>query len=123
MKKYLCILLLLTSCSVSRPVPGNYYSKGTNYIKSLKLNKDGSFILSLDNFEREAGYLGNWKYLSKNTILLTYNLEDFPGIIKSEHISLKKEKVVLLNNNEIRYNQFVLSKLNIKKFETTASTP
>ncbi|MES2379237.1 MAG: hypothetical protein V4553_21780 [Bacteroidota bacterium] len=122
MKKYLCFLLLLASCTVSRPVSGNYYSNGTTYVRSLKLNPNGSFLLSADNFERRAGFLGNWKYLSKDTILLTYNLEDFPGIVKSEHISKKQEKVVLLNNNEIKYNQVVLSKLNKVKLDGLDAT-
>jgi hypothetical protein len=118
MKKYLCFLLLLASCTVSRPVPGNYYSNGTTYVKSLKLDPNGSFLLSADNFDRKAGFLGKWKYLSKDTILLKYNLKDFPETAKSEHITQTEVKVVLLNNREIKYDQVVLTKVNA---EATAS--
>jgi superfamily I DNA and/or RNA helicase len=107
-------VVLLASCSVSRPTSGNYYSNGPSaYINSLKLNSNGSFLLLLDNFQRKAGYLGSWKYLSKDTLLLTYDVEDFPRIIISEHISKKEQKIVLLNSNEIKYGDFVLSKLKL----------
>jgi|GEM_PF-2124246 superfamily I DNA and/or RNA helicase len=108
------VALLLVSCSVRRPTAGNYYSHGSAaYINSLKLNSNGSFLLSLDNFQRKTGYLGSWKYLSKDTLLLTYDIEDFPRIIKSEHISKKEQKIVLLNSNEVKYDDFVLSKLKL----------
>lgn len=106
------VAILLVSCSVRRPTAGNYYSNGpAAYINSLKLNPNGSFILLLDNFQRKAGYLGSWKYLSKDTLLLTYDVEDFPRIVKSEHISQSAQKIVLLNSNEVKYGDFVLSKL------------
>lgn len=121
MKKYLPLLLLLASCSVSRPVPGHYQSTGTTYVKGLKLNKNGSFTLSVDNFEKQASYSGRWKYLSNNIILLTYQLKDLSKIVKSEFISGKKEEVEILNDNEIQFNKVVLSKLNLKNLDATAS--
>jgi hypothetical protein len=121
MKKYLPFLLLLASCTVSRPVPGNYQSSDTTYVKSLKLNKNGSFILSVDDFEKQTSFSGSWKYLSNNMILLTYQLKDLSKIVKSKYISGKKEEVEILNDNEIKYNQFVLSKLNLKSLDATAS--
>lgn len=119
MKKYLCFLLLLASCTVRRPVPGTYYSNGTNYIKSLKLDMNGTFVLSADNFERKASFLGSWKYLSKDTILLKYNLKDFPEIAKSQYMKQREVKAVLLNNQEIKYNEVILSKVNLNKPEAT----
>lgn len=113
------MLLLLASCSVRRAVPGNYQSSGTTYIKSLKLNKNGSFTLAVDDFENQASYSGHWKYLSNNIILLTY--QDFSKIVKSKHISGKNEQVEILNNNEVKYTQVVLSKLNLKNIDPTAS--
>lgn len=121
MKKYLCFLLVLAACTVRRPVPGNYYSNGKTYIQSLQLNTNGTFVLVADNYQRTASYLGKWKYLAKDTILLTYNFEDFPEAVKSEHISQKQVKVVLLNNRQLSYNQVVLSKVNLSKPGATAS--
>ncbi|NNU34162.1 hypothetical protein HK413_08410 [Mucilaginibacter sp. S1162] len=105
MKKHLCFLLLLASCTVRRPVPGTYYSNETTYIKSLKLDVNGTFVLFADNFQRKTSFLGMWKYLSKDTILLKYNLKDFPAIAASEHIRQAQVKVILLNNGEIKYDQ------------------
>ncbi len=119
MKKQLCLSLLLvlflfmSSCSVRIPGPGNYYNTQTTYINSLKLNPNGSFILSLENFERKTGYLGRWKYLSKDTILLMYDVKDFPRIVKSEHEFKKEQKVVFINSNALKYGPFVLSKVKL----------
>lgn len=110
MKNYVWLLLLLASCSVRRSTPGSYYGSDTEYVKRIKLDKNGSFMLSVNNFGRVDDFLGSWIYLSKDTLQLTYNLEDFPRIIKSQHVTEKIEQVVLLNNNQLKYNRFVLRK-------------
>jgi hypothetical protein len=54
MKKILIISLLFISCSIKHDIIGNYYGSGKDYKKSLTLNKNGSFVLSLENFDNKS---------------------------------------------------------------------
>jgi hypothetical protein len=102
--------MLLASCNVNRIIPGNYCNNGTDYKKSLRLNKDGTFALTTENFDSKSGCQGKWKYLSKDTLLLKCDAEGFPAIITSGYISEREQKVVLLGNNQIKYKQMILTK-------------
>jgi hypothetical protein len=112
---YICILLLLTSCTVNRYIPGTYFSKGIGYKRNLKLNKDGTFVLANENFDSKSECQGKWKYLSKDTLLLKCDTESFPAIISSGYISERQQKVILMDNNQIKYNQVILTKLKEKQ--------
>ena len=104
--------MLLASCTVNRFIPGNYYNNGTDYKNSLRLNKDGTFVLTTENFDSKSGCQGKWKYLTKDTLLLKCGDEGFLAIITSGYITNREQKVVLLGNNQIKYNQMILTKSN-----------
>jgi hypothetical protein len=110
MRKFIYFFMLLASCTVNRIIPGYYYNNGTDYKRSLKLNQDGTFALTTENFDNKSACQGKWKYLSRDTLLLKCDSESFPAIITSGYISEREQKVVLLGNNQIKYKHMILTK-------------
>jgi hypothetical protein len=110
MKKAIIFSVFFVSCAVSHGVPGDYYNNGADYKKSLLLNKDGTFALNIELFDGKSECHGKWEYLSKDTILLKCDSEAFPGVITSGYMSERQQKVVLLDDDKIKYKQTILTK-------------
>lgn len=64
MKKLLILLMTFsTSCKTiprNQNLQGNYYKKGNDYVYSLTLNSDISFVLKLGYFEVDSECKGKW---------------------------------------------------------------
>lgn len=107
MNKLLFSILLLTSCVTRRNFNGVYSAVATGYIKTIDLNKNGTFALSISTFDNTANCTGKWKFLSKDTIELKCDSDMF-AILSSGYIKKRVQKVILLGNNQIKYEETVL---------------
>jgi hypothetical protein len=75
------------------------------------LSKNGIFLISEQGFEYTSNCHGIWKRLSKDTILLKCDSEKNPvTMLQSGYMSERTQKAIILNHNQIRIKNIILTK-------------
>ena len=89
---------------------GDYYKKGKDYIYTLTLAKDSTFILSKKYFEVNSKCKGKWNYKNRDTILLTCDEENLTSQLTSGYMSERKQKLIVINKNKVKIDNTILVK-------------
>ncbi|TFF33350.1 hypothetical protein [Mucilaginibacter psychrotolerans] len=110
MKRYLIWGMLFASCTINQKLSGTYHANGIDYNDTLKLNKNGSFVLRVETTESKPTCTGQWQFLTKDTILLKCNPEGISEMISNTYISEREMKIVLLRDGKIKYKNMILIK-------------
>jgi len=107
------LIILLVSCSAKKTIIGNYEATGKDFQYNLTLNKDSSFFLSEKSFESNPICKGKWHYATKDTLLLSCDSTNNPvEMISSGYMSVRKRKIVIINNNRLKFERVILHKTN-----------
>jgi len=91
---------------------GKYYIKGKDFNESLIIQKNHTFTLVEQGFEYDSQCQGKWKYISKDTIVLQCDSEkDVEKMLQSDYMSDRLRKATILNRNQIKIKNVVLTKV------------
>ena len=106
------MLIACKAVTIPGSLHGTYFSKGKDYEFSLTLLRDSIFNLKLVYQDARPACSGNWKYLTKDTILLEcQENEDIIHTISSGYMNERKHVAIILNKNKLMYKNTILKKI------------
>ncbi len=105
----LFIAIIFTSCSAHKII-GEYEKVGSDFKYNLKLNKNHTFLFKGYFFDGDGQCNGKWRFITKDTILLECKKEDILIMLQRGSMSERIQKVVILNNGQIKIKQVILTK-------------
>lgn len=108
----LSILILLScrSVRISQDLTGEYFKQGKDYSYNLTINRDSSFTFVKKYFEVNSRCHGRWLYLSKDTLLLRCDKEEFPAQLLGGYMSEREKRVFLLGKNKLKLGKTILKR-------------
>jgi hypothetical protein len=99
----ICAVVSLSACSVKRTVIGFYEAKGKDYVNTLTLNKDSTFLLHNKYFEADSRCSGKWSLIHKDTIILACDPQPLTEQIAGGYINERVQKVIIVGNNRLQF--------------------
>lgn len=99
------------SFSESSSLEGRYVKSGDDFSRNLTLNKDSTFVLTIQDLEVTKKCKGSWQHISQDIVLLVCENEEVHNQLSSGYMKERRVELKILQKNKLKLNNITLTKV------------
>lgn len=106
----ICILLLSCNATKNIRIEGVYEKQGKDFLYTLTLNPDGTFLLSKKYFEVNASCNGDWSKKDDTIILKCAEAESLSEKLSGGYMNQREFRIEIQNENRLKFGKVILER-------------